>query len=729
MPGTSRASFKGRLGKTNKGVESRASVMGTYASDDSDDEGSVVSVVHHGELASVAERRATQIRHVLRDGPPDSEEDTPPAVRVRRGDLDPFALQRRASAGTSSRVDAGRGPSRLSRRGEHANRDRHVVWRDERTTEGDPEGFGSRRRDAYGRRRRSIRESSPPRYRDARGDAYVVETVAETVADVRQYASPTLLAAPECPEPGRVASLARRYEDPRLFDPEPFSDVPEFRLGVERRNGSPGGLALNTRASTKNGVDATREALDDVARHLRDAHERSAEKVRALARAVDAREDRLAESARALRDVQRRLTGVLAAVDGDEAERFVSERLVSERLEARTVEGGADLDARGAAPRAAAAERAAEARAKREREEKEKEARAARARAETEAETAARAEAETARARAARPSAAVSASEEEGKNARARAFAPRERPDPTPREASAATLSSRRLGTRSAALLAEEEPEPKPEPCFGLSRTRGGLGVPSPTTKLASEVAAMPPGGRKPTRRNTAGAANEPPPAEATPALTRAGRAPAEQTPAIPRERLVERFPEKTPTFSVRAARAPAGALALTRTRHAVVTMSATKPSAGGVEAGAKETSGAGSTAGLTRARRRVGPTSPAARPPTPGPEPSPSFPSGGIPGGAPTLRDGMSLAEGADGVDAFFHAPNASNARKEANPAESRRGGLSRTRALGGETRLDLGGATSAASASDVTFVTNQPPVDSRAAAVAQSRMVRTRR
>ena len=76
---------------------------------------------------------------------------------------------------------------------------------------------------------------------------------------------------------------------------------------------------------------------------------------------MDAREDRLAESARALRDVQRRLTGVLAAVDGDEAERFVSERLVSERLEARTVEGGADLDARGAAPRAAAAERAAEA--------------------------------------------------------------------------------------------------------------------------------------------------------------------------------------------------------------------------------------------------------------------------------------------------------------------------------------------------------------------------------
>ena len=212
MPGTSRASFKGRLGKTNKGVESRASVMGTYASDDSDDEGSVVSVVHHGELASVAERRATQIRHVLRDGPPDSEEDTPPAVRVRRGDLDPFALQRRASAGTSSRVDAGRGPSRLSRRGEHANRDRHVVWRDERTTEGDPEGFGSRRRDAYGRRRRSIRESSPPRYRDARGDAYVVETVAETVADVRHYASPTLLAAPECPEPGRVATHARRYD-------------------------------------------------------------------------------------------------------------------------------------------------------------------------------------------------------------------------------------------------------------------------------------------------------------------------------------------------------------------------------------------------------------------------------------------------------------------------------------------------------------------------------------
>jgi hypothetical protein len=149
--------------------------MGTYASDDSDDEGSVVSVVHHGELASVAERRATQIRHVLREGPPDSEEDTPPAVRARRGDLDPFSLHRRAS----SRVDARRGPSRLSRRGErHANRDRHVVWRDERTTEGDPEGFGSRQMDAYGSRRRSIRESSPPRYGDAYGDAYGAKPVA-----------------------------------------------------------------------------------------------------------------------------------------------------------------------------------------------------------------------------------------------------------------------------------------------------------------------------------------------------------------------------------------------------------------------------------------------------------------------------------------------------------------------------------------------------------------------
>ena len=107
--GASRASFKGEhLGKTNKGVGPRASVMGTYASDDSDDEGSVVSVVRHGELASVVERRATQIRHVLRDGPPTARRTRPPAVRVRRGDLDPFALQRRARGGHV--LARGRGP-------------------------------------------------------------------------------------------------------------------------------------------------------------------------------------------------------------------------------------------------------------------------------------------------------------------------------------------------------------------------------------------------------------------------------------------------------------------------------------------------------------------------------------------------------------------------------------------------------------------------------------------
>ena len=506
-PGTSRASFKGEhLGKTNKGVESRASVMGTYASDDSDDEESVVSVMHQGELVLVAAWRATQIRHVLLDGPPDSEEDTPPAVRVRRGDLDPFALQRRASAGASSRIDAGRGPSRLSRRGErHASSDRHVVWRDDRTTKGDPQGFGSRRRDACGRHRRSIRESSPPRYRDAYGDAHVVDTIAETVADAHHYASPTLLAA--ITEHGRVTSLARRYEDPRFLDPEPLSDVPEFRLGVERRDDSPGGLALNARASTIRDVDAARDALDDVARHLRDAHERSAEKMRALARAVDAREDRLAESARKLRDVMRRLTGVLAAVDGDGGP---FDRSVD--LKARNV-SHADLDARATALRAAAAEKAAE------------------------------------------------------------------------------TAS----------------------------------------------------GGRERNGREPAGAANEPSPAEVTPALTRSKetRAPAERTPAIPRERLAERFPEKTST--VRAVRTPAGALALSRTRQAVVTVlttSAMKPSAGGEEAGAKEVS-----------------------------------------------------------------------ARSTARP----------TRAFGGVT-------TGAAAASGPAFEASRPPADSRAAAVAQSRMVRTR-
>lgn len=708
--------------------------MGTYASDDSDDEGSVVSVVRHGELASVVERRATQIRHVLRDGPPDSEEDTPPAVRVRRGDLDPFALQRRVSAGTSSRVDAGRGPSRLSKRGEkHANRDRHVVWRDERTTEGDPEGFPlSRQRVAYGRRRRSIPDdrSSPPRYRDAYGDAYGDAYVAETVTDVRHYASPTLLGElPELPEPGRVASLARRYEDRgRFFDPEPFPDVPEeFRLGVERRSrlrSEPAGFALTARAeavggsiptTARSGVDAAREALDDVARDLRDAHERSAEKMRALARAMDARENRLAESALALRDVQRRLTGVLAAVDGDEAVDLESVDL--EAMER------ADLDARGAALRAAAAEKAAELRAKNERDGREAEARAARA------------EAETARARAASPSAAAARET----NDATRVFVSRERSESPPREASAATPESR-LGTRSAAPASRGAENPDPEPNLepkppSLSRTRVSR-VPSALAKSPSELAVTTPRtmakGRD--RDERLGAAKRTPsPSPSVPsALTRAravspppralgAAAPAEQTPAIPRERLVERFPEKTP--SARAARVPAGALALSRTRQAAATVSAMKPpSFDGKEAGAKE-AGAGSAAGLTRAGRRVGPSSPGTRSnASPGPEPSPNRrgtavePPAGVPGAAPTLRDGMSL--GVPGADAL-------GASDEKRPGESR-GGLSRTRALGGETPTKTMRATAA---SDATSGVSRRPVDPRAAAVARSRLARTRR
>ena len=724
-PGTSRTSFEGEhLGKTNEVVESRASVMGTYASDDSDDEGSVVSVVHHGELASVAERRATQIRHVLREGPPDSEEDTPPAVRARRGDLDPFSLQRRAS----SRADAGRGPSRLSRRGErHANRDRHVVWRDERTTEGDPEGFGSPQMDAYGsrRRERSIRESSPPRYGDAYG--------AEPAADVRHYASPTVFAAPEFPELGRVASLARRYEDPRFFDASPRDpDVPEFFVGVERR--SPAGFALDARnaETPKSGVDAAREALDDVARDLRDAHERSAQKIRALARAMDAREDRLAKSASELRDVQRRLAGVLAAVYGD-----VSDPPGSVDLEARriSISRADQLYARGVALRAAAAEKAAEMRAKseEERDREEADARVARARAErkraeADAEAAAaRAEAETARASAAfRPSAA--AARDTARDATR--YTPRERPEGgVPREAPAETPAS--PATRSASRVSAEKEKPnrfeaEPPRVADLSRTRAGRPVPIPA-KTTSDVVETTPG---------AANADAPSPAEVTPALTRAGRA-AERTPppAIPRERLVERFPEKTPTVRT-VVKTPAGALALSRTRQAIATVSAMKPPAGEKEKEKEAVlaAGAGWTAGLTRAGRRVGPASPAAAfffapASSTGPGPSPSLASSGVPAAAPTLRDGMSLITGADGAAARERGENASDAQGKTRPGESWRN-LSRTRAFGGKTRPDFGGAvTSAAAASGLTFEASRRPVDPQAAAVARSRMARTRR
>ena len=219
--------------------------------------------------------------------------------------------------------------------------------------------------------------------------------------------------------------------------------------------------------------------------------------------------------------------------------------------------------------------------------------------------------------------------------------------------------------------------------------------------------------------------------------MTRAGRA-AERTPppAIPRERLVERFPEKTPTVRT-VVKTPAGALALSRTRQAIATVSAMKPPAGEKEKEKEAVlaAGAGWTAGLTRAGRRVGPASPAATfffAPASSPmrpDPSPSLASSGVPAAAPTLRDGMSLITGADGAAARERGENASDAQGKTRPGEWWRN-LSRTRAFGGKTRPDFGGAvTSAAAASGLTFEASGRPVDPQAAAVARSRMARTRR
>lgn len=353
--------------------------------------------------------------------------------------------------------------------------------------------------------------------------------------------------------------------------------------------------------------------------------------------------------------------------------------------------------------------------------------RAARARAEAEAETA----------RAASPSAAAARETHDA----TRVFVSRERSESPPREASAATPESR-LGTRSAAPASRGAENPDPEPNLepkppSLSRTRVSR-VPSALAKSPPELAVTTPrtmakGRDRDERLGAAKRTPSPSPSPSVPsALTRAravspppralgAAAPAEQTPAIPRERLVERFPEKTP--SARAARVPAGALALSRTRQAAATVSAMKPpSFDGKEAGAKE-AGAGSAAGLTRAGRRVGPSSPGTRSnASPGPEPSPNRrgtavePPAGVPGAAPTLRDGMSL--GVPGADAL-------GASDEKRPGESR-GGLSRTRALGGETPTKTMRATAA---SDATSGVSRRPVDPRAAAVARSRLARTRR
>ena len=244
--------------------------MGTYASDDSDDEGSVVSVVRHGELASVVERRATQIRHVLRDGPPDSEEDTPPAVRVRRGDLDPFALQRRASAGTSSRVDAGRGPSRLSKRGEkHASRDRHVVWRDERTTEGDPRGLGRDRGIGTG----VVDDRSPSRLR--RGIA-------------------TRTATRTSPRPSRTFTTTHR---PR-YSPHPSSPSPG---ASPRSRGDTKTRGSSTRSLSRMSPSSAGAAAEPLAGRLRSERARLRAKRRGRrARGAGRRRARPARRARAL---------------------------------------------------------------------------------------------------------------------------------------------------------------------------------------------------------------------------------------------------------------------------------------------------------------------------------------------------------------------------------------------------------------------------------------------
>ena len=370
----------------------RVRLMGTYASDDSDDEGSVVSVVRHGELASVVERRATQIRHVLRDGPPDSEEDTPPAVRACVAGTRPV---RAPEARVGGHVRArGRGPGTVEaleawREARQPRQARGVAGRAH--DRGRPGGVRVATEGWYGRRRRSIPESSPPRYRDAYGDAYV----AETVTDVHHYASPTLLAAPELPEPGRVASLARRYEDPRFFDPELIPMSPSSASRVERSR-SPAGFALNAHASAQRRGRRARGAGRRRARPARRARALGGEDARARASHGRCARTDSPRCALALRDVQRRLTGVLAAVDGDEAGSVDLEALERADLDAR---------ARRRSERGGRGE-AAELRApKNERDRREAEARAARARAEAEA--AARAEAETARARAARPSAAA----------------------------------------------------------------------------------------------------------------------------------------------------------------------------------------------------------------------------------------------------------------------------------------------------------------------------------
>lgn len=743
----------------------------SYGLDDSDgydSEGSVVSVVHHGEEMSVAERRATQIRHVLRDGPPDSEEDTPPAIRLRRGDRGPFIRERRGefSGAAHNAVRPSRRHSQRS--GRNANHNRHVVWRDEREIEEGDERFQNDGRSFFDESDATYEQNA---HREQTRD---IQTYEPSHSNHNySYSS----RGDVLPSPGRVARFAKKFEDnTQGYQANSLSTHLEDAYDVGFR-----GFDSITPLKSGSGVAAARSALDDVARDLCEAHTRSAEKIAQLALTLDTREGRLQESARALRDVQRRLTGVLAAVDG-------TGEVTLEQLERE------DLDARAVALRAAATEKASLLKQNHEKErtelvEAEAEARvaraeAAKAKAEMEAVACvAHAKAEAARARAeaeqlkretleaakqrdARRKADLAKHgripretnlDHERVSHQPRTAHPTHQVSSSDRPESIRGFSVLDEDTRRDKALASKPPvQPRETTAGGLSRTRGfpaaeiGAVKKAPSTQLGTPS------------RNAVLHSN----AEVTPTLTRARsisktpvqtdtlaeqKLPQTQTPA-PRENLESRLPLKTPTsktirevevissetttggdITTTAIATPAGPVSLSRTRkfHATaLSVRATGPLNFGKSKTPQNLPVDGMPIkGLARTRSSTS-------------SPTVKIERSNSPGKTPTLRDGIGLVSNLAPTESSPDVMSSTHASpgEPQNQTSKWRGlsnapGLSRTRAFDGsgarlsKTRPAYGfgsAVNSAAASSGIVFT---KPVDPEQAAIAQSRLARNRR
>ena len=329
---------------------------------------------HHGAEMAIAKVRATQIRHALLLGSPDSEEDTPPGVRSRRregrhglrpwravADADESASRARHLYPTRDADDRYDSPPTTARR---------VAWRDdggagwdarERSWREDAaaEEAASTRRPRRGAddppeaASSSRRAGEPPRERDRtprtpRDEGwggkpwrawgghtpgrYSDRSSEWGTPGVRRFGGETSArggsplgdaATPPPPDFSVAASPTPRFPAHELE-----AEHARARLQVEaildehREEANRRGRELveatagAAREHAERGAEATRRARGEIVDFLEEAHARSASKIAELQEALETREWQLDASVEALREVQRRLEGALDATGG-----------------------------------------------------------------------------------------------------------------------------------------------------------------------------------------------------------------------------------------------------------------------------------------------------------------------------------------------------------------------------------------------------------------------------